>query len=110
MPSSQSLPNALDFAHYQGDTFRRYLIFDTDIVGWAWQGDIRRACADEAATIEASFTFTPVDSKELTISLTSAQTAAMTGRYVYDIEGTLPAGDVVTVLAGTLTIRCEVSL
>jgi hypothetical protein len=110
VPSSQSLPNALDFAHYQGDTFTRYLIFDTDIVGWAWQGDIRRGCADETATVEESFTFIPVDSKELTISLTSTETAAMSGRYVYDIEGTLPSGDVVTVLAGTFTIRCEVTL
>jgi len=59
MPSSQSLPNALDFAHYQGDTFRRYLTFDVDIVGWAWQGDIRRDVASLDASIDASFTLTP---------------------------------------------------
>lgn len=110
MPSSQSVPNALDFVHYQGDTFRRDILFDVDVVGWTWQADIRRACADDAPTIEASFTVTPVDSKEISISLTAAQTAALTGRYVYDLEGTTPAGTVVTVLAGALTLRCEVSL
>ena len=108
--TSRSTPGVVDFVHYQGDTFRRSLILDLDVTGWEWEGELRRTADTDASPVEATFAFIEVGSKEISFSLTPVQTTTLTGRYVYDVEATLPGGDVFTIIAGSLTIEPEVTL
>ena len=110
-PIKFSQPQALDLNIYRGDSGRfRVSVVDEagapyDISAAAWDCDIR---PDADGALVTSLTVTPVDSSTIDVSLDAAQSAALEGDGVWDLEMTLN-GEVTTLLAGRVTVTKDVS-
>jgi hypothetical protein len=106
--------NTTDLSVYQGDTPAwTVTVTDddgtpSDITGYTAKAQIRRAPADADEVVVAEMSAT-VDSPFIHLSLTAAQTTPMTGRYVWDLELTGPAAEVVTIMHGKVTVKAEVT-
>src|SRR6187402_3391613 len=94
-----------DLSIYQGDTHSwtvTVLAEDgapADITGSTAKAQIRRSVADTDPTVAAELA-TSVASPVVTMSLSSAQTRPLTGRYVWDLQLTDGAGAITTIMAG----------
>ncbi len=112
-----AVPATYDITLYQGDTYRLDIVVKdnqatpqpVNITGWTARGQIRPTI--DSATIFASFvvTFTNASLGQVRISLTGAITAAIPQNGVYDLEFTLPGGEIETYLKGALVIDKEVT-
>lgn len=98
-----------DLLLQQGSSFRRTLSFDTDVSAVQFRGQIRRSHQD--STVLAEFLFEVINSTQLSISLTAAQTAALPAeRLVHDIEA-FAAGEVFVsrIIEGKIKVTPEVT-
>lgn len=107
------MPEIADLPIYQGDSFGiavtvRQNGVPADITGWTAVAQIRRAVADSEPEVAAEMT-AAVQSPEVLLSLTPAQTVTLSGRYVWDLELTDLAGSVTTVLMGKVNVTAEVT-
>jgi hypothetical protein len=93
-----------------GDTLYVEAVFTDDAgaavdkSGSSWLAKVKKArhlsAADATFTVDASFAVSGV----VTFSLPAATTATLSGRrYTFDVQETTAAGEVVTVIEGTLT-------
>lgn len=103
-----------DLSVYQGDTeaWTVTVLNDdgtpADIASYTAAAQIRRAVADSDPVVVADMAAVVV-SPVVQLSLTAAQTAAMSGRYVWDLQLTGPAGEILTVMNGKVTVTPEVT-
>lgn len=103
-----------DLDVYQGDTFVATVTVTNEdntpatITGYSALAQIRRAVADADTVIVATITAV-VASPYVNLSLTAAQTASLTGNYVWDLQLTAPAGGIITILRGKVIVTPEVS-
>ena len=103
-----------DLSVYQGDdhgwtvTVRNADGTPADITGHIPKAQIRRAVADADPVVVAEMTAT-VESPLVYLSVSNAQTVAMNGRYVWDLQLTSPAGIVTTINAGKVQAKAEVT-
>lgn len=79
-----------------------------DISGYTAKAQIRRAAADADPEVAAEMSAV-VQSPFVHLALTASQTAAMTGRYVWDLQLSGAGGEVITIMAGKVTVRAEVT-
>lgn len=99
---------------FQGDDFAAIVLVTNadgtpaNITGYTALAQIRRAVADVDPVVVATFTAT-VASPNVNLSLSNAQTRPLTGRYVWDLQLTSPAGVITTVVAGRVVVTAEVS-
>jgi hypothetical protein len=110
-------PSRADIALYQGDDYSA-LVFvlqgdgsAADLTGYTPQAQIRRNVADSTPEIAAEFTAVLADAVtgQISLSLTHAVTLMLTGRYIWDLQITGGDGIVTTVLAGSVSVRQEVT-
>ena len=105
-----TLPSPVDLSLYQGDDFYLDLTVTNsdgspaDLTGATPKAQIRTTAAD--ATVLAEFVAT-ITTNVIHLHLTAALTAPLSGPAVWDCQITTP--DVVTLVAGTVTIRPEVT-
>ncbi len=111
----------------QGATFLRTITIQDatptaiDITGWSFAAKMGKKTSTSSAD-KKSFTCTITDAANgvMTISMTSAQTAAIdagtaessprpTKTYVWDLEATKPDGTVIRILEGTVLVSPEVT-
>lgn len=103
-----------DHALYQGDDYTALITVRNadgsaaDITGYTALAQIRRDVADADATVAATFT-AAVSSPHVLLSLTNAQTRALSGKYVWDLQLTSAAGLIATILKGKVSVEAEVS-
>jgi len=116
-------PGTYNIQHYQGDTLLLPIrIRDTNtdgtpgpyesLTGWTGKAQIRSSAA--ALIEELTVTIDPdqvTNTGLLTVGATHAQTAlwTVTNGWVWDLQLTNGAGQVRTILAGTVTITAEVT-
>tara|TARA_B100000073_G_scaffold133328_1_gene109261 strand:- start:908 stop:1246 length:339 start_codon:yes stop_codon:yes gene_type:complete len=81
-----------------------------DLTGYSGIAQLRKTY-ESATSISFNVTFeTPRTNGQVTISLTDAQTSALEfGKYVYDVNLTLPGGTKTRVVEGIATINPSVS-
>jgi phage tail sheath gpL-like len=101
----------VDLAIYQGDDFTLTLTVTDpagnplDLSASTIAAQIRAAPgADVAATFTVS-----VATNVVTLTLPHAQTAALAGSGVWDVQSTDPAGHVLTLAAGVVTVVADVT-
>lgn len=110
----KALPGELDIAVYQGDSFTLSVQMQNsdetpqDLTGATFRSQLRST--HSADTVLAEFTVTVVDAAngELTLTLTSAQTAVLPTRCVYDLQQQRDA-DIQTILVGAVIVKREVT-
>jgi hypothetical protein len=100
---------------YQGDDEAWVVDVDNDdgtpadLTGYTTKAQIRRTVADSAPTVEAELITALVTPSQIKLELPHAITGTLGGSYVWDLEITSPAGIVVTILAGDVIVRKEVT-
>jgi len=110
-PIKFSQPQQLDLNIYRGDSgrFRVTVVDDQglpyDVSDALWDCDIR---PDVDGSLVTSLTVTQVDPATIDISLSAAQSAALTGNGVWDLEMSLN-GEVTTLLVGRVVVTKDVS-
>jgi hypothetical protein len=103
-----------DLSIYQGDDYSAIVTVrnadgtPADISGYTALAQIRRAPADADSVVVQTMT-TVVASPNINLSLTNAQTQALTGRYVWDLQIISSTGAITTILAGRVTVTAEVT-
>ena len=106
-----------DLSIYQGDDFAAFVsVFDADgapadITGYAATAQIRRDAADRSGAVVAALGVTITDpvTGALSLALGHDETAALRGKYVWDLQVIAPGDIRTTLLAGTVTIQSEVT-
>jgi hypothetical protein len=99
---------------YQGDDYVATVTVSnadgsaTDLSGFAVKSQIRRGVADVDADVVAEFTVT-IQSPEILLALTHAQTTPLSGNYVWDLQLTDASGTVTTIMAGQVIVTQEVT-
>lgn len=100
----------------QGDTFQREYIVTSggspfNLTGYAVNSQYRETFADFGSIVVAlTAVVTNAVAGTLLVSLTSAQTAALTSDiYYHDVQITSPAGVVTTIAEGYVTLNREVT-
>ena len=99
---------------YQGDDYSVYVVVTNadgtpaDITGYTAKAQIRRDVADEARRVEVEIAAS-VASPNVNLSIPHAQTQALTGSYVWDLQLTSPGGQIMTILAGAVIVTREVT-
>lgn len=109
-----SQPMEVDLIVYRGDTGQMRVTVTTtdgspvDISAATWDCDIR-VSADDPTTV-ANLTVTPVSGtpESVDVFLPANESADLDDTYVWDLQMTL-AGEVKTLLAGTVTVVKDVS-
>jgi hypothetical protein len=109
-----SQPMQVDLVVYRGDSGTMRVTVTTiggvpvDISGATWDCDIRTS-VDDPTTV-ANMTVTPVAGtvQSVDVFLTALNSAQLDDSYVWDLQMTL-AGEVKTLLAGTVTVVKDVS-
>jgi hypothetical protein len=114
-----ALPVGKNITLYQGDTFHlSFTLYEKDaqgnqgpaidLTGATVTAQIRATAANPSVMATFTGTHNGVGGKA-TISLTSAQTSALSAGGVWDVQVEFPGGDVKTYLAGTVTLVKEVT-
>lgn len=112
-------PAPLDIRFVQGDTYRRQFTVQegdppaaVDITGWSFLVQIRAGAADNQP-VEATLSSTIVDGPGgvFEVVLAPIDSAALAPEVVHywDVQGTTGAGDVITLVAGQVTVIAEIS-
>lgn len=111
------MASALSLSVLKGDDLTRsFTIKDEndnpiDITGWTFLAQLRVRPSDAAVVETWTVTITNAAGGAFDMKLTAAKTGAMTpGTYVWDLQRTDAAGDILTLLAGsTLQVVQDVS-
>ena len=108
-----TLPVTADLTAYRGDDFSHQFHVvsngvDEDISCWTITAKIRRS-ADEAEIDELTVAIDDGPGGLFTISFTEAETAALAGRYVYDVESDDGSCLIRTLASGRLTVTKDVT-
>jgi hypothetical protein len=107
-----ALPSTVNLELYQGDDFAVTLVVsnpdgtDADLTGCTAEAQIRATPAD--ATVAATFTAT-VAGNLVQLGLAHTDTATLAGATVWDCQLVQAAGQITTLVAGTVTITSEVT-
>ena len=115
-------PTTIDLTIYQGATFRRSwaLTSESDgspynLTAWTARMQIREKKTSETVLLELTtenggiiIEVTPEESK-YTIYISADQTAAFTGKGVYDLELVDPQGEVIRIQEGKVSLSTEVT-
>ena len=76
-----------------------------DLAGYSAAAQVRKSYSSSSSTAFTTAIDSTTSTGKITLSLTSAQTAALEeGRYVYDVEVTSTDSTVTRVLQGTVTV------
>ena len=108
------MPSPADLEIYQGDDFAPIVtIYNedgsvADITGYTAKAQIRRSTADNDPVVVVEITAV-VQSPQVLMSIPSAQTTPLSGRYTWDLQITSPDGVVTTVLAGRVIVTAEIT-
>jgi len=105
-----------DLLVYQGDDYRAIVEVtdggatapDQILSGYTALAQIRNGPADSSPAVVATIG-TAVQSPYVNLSIPHAQTLALTGKLVWDLQLTAPDGTITTVLAGAVFTTLEVS-
>jgi hypothetical protein len=103
-----------DLAIYQGDDYAAVVLVTNaanqpaDITGYTASAQIRRGIADNDPDVVATVACT-VTSPNVFLAITHTQTAALTGRYVWDLQITSATGAITTILEGNVIVTAEVT-
>jgi hypothetical protein len=103
-----------DLDVYQGDDYSGTLtVYNSDgtpatITGYTALAQIRRAVADQEPTVAVTIA-TTIASPNVNLSIPNAQTKALSGQYVWDLQLTSPGNVVMTVVRGKVNLTLEVS-
>ena len=87
---------------YQNDSI-------VDLAGYSVAAQIRKSYSSSSSTSFTTAINSTTSSGKLTLSLTPTQTAALEGRYVYDVEITASDSTVTRPIQGTVTVRPNVT-
>lgn len=105
----------IDLPLYQGDSFNGIVTITNadgtpaDLTGCTARAQIRRAVADTAPDVAAEIECVITLPDRVFISLTSSQTGALSGQYVWDLQLTTPTPVVTTIAGGKVTVTQEVT-
>lgn len=108
------MPANQDLELYQGDSFAASVTVSNedgtpaDISSYTATAQIRRAVADADPVVVADITCT-TESPLVHLSLTAAQTTALNGRYMWDLQLAGGAGEVITILRGAVKLTAEIT-
>lgn len=99
---------------YQGDDFVGVVsVFDSageaaDLTGYTAKAQIRRSFADNDPTVACEID-TVITSPDVHLTIPGADTAALIGKYVWDLQLVSAAGAVTTILSGNVAVTQEVT-
>lgn len=101
----------------QGTTFNNTLNLFDDVTntplyisGYTVTAQMRRSYYSQKVTANLTCTITNVNTGEITVSLTPAQTSAIkAGRYVFDVKTKSPENVVTRVLEGIINVTPQVT-
>ena len=105
----------IDLPLFQGDTFDGVVSVTNadgtpaDLTGATAKAQIRRTYADSDPTVAAEIQCAIVLPDRIYIKLSSAQTQALSGNYVWDLQLTMPAVTVTTIVSGKVVVTPEVT-
>lgn len=115
-------PGAYDLQTYQGDTARWIMTFrdnvdgvsgdPIDLTGYVGKAQIRATPEDTTVVVELTVTLSnqTTNPGEITVTGPAAQTANLIlEEYVWDLQFTMPSGDVQTFLAGKVNNTLQVT-
>lgn len=114
-------PAVLDLYIRQGDTHRRQFTVWTDatmttavnITGWTFAAQIRTGAADAALTAAATFETVIVSATggvfEIVVHPVATTPLNPEVMHYWDLQATTDAGDVLTLLAGQVTVGAEIT-
>jgi hypothetical protein len=103
-----------DLAIYQGDDYAATITVrnadntPADISNYTAQSQIRRAVADEDPVVVVNIT-TTIISPFVVLSIPHAQTALLTGRYVWDLQLTSNTDAITTIVSGKVIAQPQVT-
>ena len=109
------MPSKLDLKIYQGDDFPGLVTLynqdgtASDITGHTASAQIRRAVADEEPEVTVEIETTVIPPNQIVLAIPHAQTEALSGEYVWDLQLTSPGGMITTVVAGKVKLTQEVT-
>lgn len=109
MPLSQA-----NIEPYQGDDWAATVtVYNedrtlADITTYTAKAQIRLAVADSDPVVAAEMA-TTVESPYVFLSLTHDQTVLLSGRYVWDLQLLSATGQIITILAGKVQVKAEVT-
>jgi hypothetical protein len=113
---SQALLRAQDLSVYQGDDWAATVAVTNydgslpDLTGWTAQAQFRIGTADQVPTVAAEVQCTVVPPNNVSCYLSHQQTTLLVEpTYQWDFQLTSPAGDIVTLLRGTVGMCFEVT-
>jgi hypothetical protein len=104
-----------NIALYQGDDWAAQVtvlnadMTPADLTGYTAQAQIRAGVADQQPVVAAQMSATVNPPNQVLLALTHAQTAPMSGQYVWDLQVTSPGGIITTLLAGSVGVSQEVT-
>ncbi len=112
----KNLPQQIDYEVWQGDTWLPGTITASlngtpiNFTGYSAKMEIRHAISREIVltlTSTPAFGITLSSAGVITLSMTAAQTSALLGEYVYDLQITYPSGTIRTYTYGTITVYLD---
>lgn len=109
------MPCRADLVIYQGDTYAAMVTVTDgsgqppDLTGYVPQAQIRDGPADTNAQVIVEITASIVAPNFVSLSIPAAQTVALAGQYVWDLQLQSPDGMVQTILAGYALAQREVT-
>ncbi len=109
--TAMSLPTLVRHDAYRGDTFKLVVEFvdeqgaPLNIAGWSFTAQLRKS---HIGSVVATFGIA-VQGSEVTLSLPAATTAALEGRYVWDLQAVTAASETLTGVRGAIVWRADVT-